>query len=281
MGRARSRRRARVDAGNSDLSFSAPFLQINSLFSTTRQVLAIANVLLILPLPDHPRSAKIALPCRLRFVGAGIVVWNQGGCPPSWMLAGPSRGTLTDPTIMKKLLPAAILALIVSGVMTSESFAWGCCFGLIPHRGCCGCCGCGAQFCVRQYNAFSPVCCGTVFCDGCCPFGAGGGGYGGCGMGAMGGMMPFAGTMGGCCGPGGCGNGAYLGSLPPADAAAGAAVAPSAPADPLPSGTTSQLVNDRPIQNATYSSANYTPARTVTPVKMQPQLMAAPSYWGN
>jgi hypothetical protein len=226
---------------------------------------------------------KIALLCRPPLAGAGIVVWNQGGCPPSWMLAGPSRGTLTDPTIMKKLLPSAILALVVSGVMTSQSFGWGCCFGLIPHHGCCGCCGCGAQFCVRQYNAFSPVCCGTVFCDGCCPFGAcgGGGGYG-CGMGPVGGMMPYSGVMG--CGPGGCGGGGYLGSLPPADSVDGAPGAPAAPSAPLPSAMTSQLVNDRPIQNATYRPASYTvPStyNTVSPVQMQPQLMAAPSYWGN
>lgn len=29
---------------------------------------------------------------------------------------------------------------------------------------------CGADFCIRQYNAFSPVCHGTVFCDGIHPF---------------------------------------------------------------------------------------------------------------
>jgi hypothetical protein len=199
------------------------------------------------------------------------------------MLAGPSRGTLTDPTIMKKLLPSAVLALVVSGALSAQSFA-GCCFGLIPHHGCCGCCGCGASFCVRQYNAFSPVCCGTVFCDGCCPFGACGGGYGGygCGMGPVGGMMPYGGLPAGCCGPAGCGgDGAFLGSLPAADPEVGAPGAPAAPAAPLPSGTTSQLVNDRPIQNATYRPASYTPAPTVAPRPMQPQMMAAPSYWGN
>ena len=251
-----------------------------------RHILAIACVLPILLLPDRRVSNKIVLHFLPAFAGAGIVAWNQGGCPPSWMLAGPSRGTLTDPTIMKKLLPAAILALIVSGVMTSESFAWGCCFGLIPHHGCCGCCGCGAQFCVRQYNAFSPVCCGTVYCDGCCPFGppgCGNGGYG-CGMGPMGCGLPFSGTLGGCCGPAGCADGACLGSLPTADPAVGAPGDSAAPAAPLPTGTTSQLVNDRPIQNASYRPASYTlpsTPRPVAPVQMQPQMMAAPSYWGN
>jgi hypothetical protein len=192
------------------------------------------------------------------------------------MLADPSRGTLTDPTIMKKLLPSAILALVVSGVVTAQSFA-GCCFGLFPK--CFGCCGCGAKFCVRQYNAFSPVCSGTVFCDGCCPFGACGGygGYGpyGCGM------MPFAGLPAPCCGPTGCADGACLGNLPAADPVAGAPGAPATPAAPLPTAPTSQVVNDRPIQNATYRPASYLPPSTVAPMPMQPQMMAAPSYWGN
>lgn len=194
------------------------------------------------------------------------------------MLAGPSRGTLTDPTIMKKLLSTAVLALVVSGVMTAPSFA-GCCFGLLYKH--CGCCGCGAKFCVRQYNAFSPVCSGTVFCDGCCPFGAcGGGGYGGyggmCGPGGCG-VMPFSGTLG--CGPGGCADGACLGSLPAAEPAQGTAI--TTPTAPLPSGTTSQIVNDRPIQNASFRPASYTPSRSVAPTQMQPQIMTAPSYWSN
>ncbi len=202
------------------------------------------------------------------------------------MLAGPSRGTLTDPTIMKKLLPPAALALVVSAFVTAQSFA-GCCFGLFPK--CCGCCGCGAKFCVRQYNAFSPVCSGTVFCDGCCPFGACGGGYGGYGG--------FGACAGGMCGPGGCGvmpfsgmmnygppgtcDGGFLGSLPTADPAVDAPIAPEAPAAPLPSGKTSQIVNDRPIQNATFRPASYSLPSTVAPAQMQPQMMSAPSYWGN
>jgi hypothetical protein len=189
---------------------------------------------------------------------------------------------------MKKLLPSAVLALVVSGLVTAQSQA-GCCFGLFPKM--CGCCGCGAKFCVRQYNAFSPVCCGTVFCDGCCPFGAcGGGGYGGyggcangmCGPGGCG-IMPFSGIPTGACGPNGC-DGGYLGSLPPSDPTSDAPGAPAAPAttaSPLPSGSTSLIVNDRPIQNATYRPASYIPPATVAPVQMQPQNIVAPSYWGN
>lgn len=185
---------------------------------------------------------------------------------------------------MKKLLSSAMLALAVSAFVTAESFA-GCCFGLCYRH--CGCCGCGAKFCVRQYNAFSPVCCGTVFCDGCCPFGSGGGygpgpGYGGgpCAGGMCPGMMNYSGMMG--CPAGGCGDGACLGSLPasePATVAPGAN--PVVPPSPLPSGPISQMVNDRPIQNATYRPVSYTTPSTVAPVPMQPQMMAAPSYWGN
>ncbi|HTU93772.1 MAG TPA: hypothetical protein VMF69_27075 [Gemmataceae bacterium] len=187
---------------------------------------------------------------------------------------------------MKKLLPTAVLTLVVSGLVTAQSYA-GCCFGLFPK--CCGCCGCGAKFCVRQYNAFSPVCSGTVFCDGCCPFGACGGGYGGyggfggcaggmCGPGGCG-VMPFTGMLN--CGPGGCGDGACLGSLPATEPAIDAANAPATPATPLPTGPTSQIVNDRPIQNAAFRPASFTLPSTIAPVQMQPQMMAAPSYWGN
>ena len=82
----------------------------------------------------------------------------------------------------------------------------------------------------------------------------------------------------------GCGDGAALGSLPAADPAIGAPGVPAAPAAPLPAGPTSQLANDRPIQNATYRAASYytpAPASTLFPRQMQPQMMAAPSYWGN
>lgn len=170
---------------------------------------------------------------------------------------------------MKKLLPSAVLAVVVSGVLAAQSFA-GCCFGLFYRH--CGCCSCGATFCVRQYNAFSPVCSGTVFCDGCCPFGACG--AGGCGAGGCG-VMPYSGVL-----PGACADGAGFGSLPAADPVAGA----PAPAAPLPNGSTSQLVNDRPIQSAAYRPASFILPSTlpaIAPKQLQPQMMNAPSYWGN
>ncbi len=46
------------------------------------------------------------------------------------------------------------------------------------------------KICVRPYNAFSPVCCGTICCTGCCPIQ----------MGCPGPMVPpCAPYMGGCC----------------------------------------------------------------------------------
>jgi hypothetical protein len=213
------------------------------------------------------------------------------------MLAGASRGTLTDPTTMKNLLTSALLAVAASAFVAAPSFA-GCCFGLCYKH--CGCCGCGAQFCVRQYNAFSPVCCGTVFCDGCCPFGSGGGyggygpGYGGCGpcAGGMcpGGMCPgglnYSGVLGSC--TPGC-DGACLGSLPPAESTSGVPatvesnpiVSPSALPSQMPPGPVSQTINDRGIQNTSYRPASPPATVPVRPIYAQPQMIAAPSYWGN
>lgn len=84
---------------------------------------------------------------------------------------------------MKKFLTAALLALAVSGLSAVPSFAWGT-FGLIPHGCCCGCC-CSCNVCIRPYNAFSPVCCGSLCCDGCMPFSGGACGNG-CGIPACG-----------------------------------------------------------------------------------------------
>src|SRR3954451_12223106 len=75
---------------------------------------------------------------------------------------------------MKKLLLAGVLAVATCGLVAAPSFAGA--FGLFT---CGGCCSCGCNFCVRQYNAFSPVCCGSITCDGCLPIaGCGAGGQG-------------------------------------------------------------------------------------------------------
>src|SRR5262245_37642285 len=120
---------------------------------------------------------------------------------------------------MKKRLLVGLLALTALVWNTPLSYA-----GLL-HR-CCGkCCGCkySMQLCIRPYNAFSPICCGSICGDCCCPFPCGGGGpimpscfaQGPCDMccdscvgGACSGPVhaaPPAGGSGGSGGPGGPG----------------------------------------------------------------------------
>jgi hypothetical protein len=113
---------------------------------------------------------------------------------------------------MKKVLTVALLSLSLTGPAVPSASAGA--FGLFPS---CGCCGCGCSVCIRQYNAFSPVCCGTMFCDGCMPFGNCG--AGGCGGPAGPWGLNYMGQAGcGACGAGGCGPGgcaANFGQLPP------------------------------------------------------------------
>jgi hypothetical protein len=62
---------------------------------------------------------------------------------------------------MKKLVVVACLSLATVGMASGQAFALGC--------GCrkCGCCY-KFSICCRPYNAFSPICCGNLCCDGCC-----------------------------------------------------------------------------------------------------------------
>jgi hypothetical protein len=196
---------------------------------------------------------------------------------------------------MKKFFFSALLALTASGLATVPSFAG--VFGLIPGCGCCC-----AKVCCRQYNAFSPFC-----CDCCCPSGGGCGApcgpgpamYGDCGPCADGmcgdgmcsGGLNFPGSS--SCPSGGCADGACLGSLPAGDP--GAAVAPGGITPPasnpvmgpsplpgsMPAGPTSQAMYPQVIQNTAYRPAAVPAPNYYTPARMQPQQMAAPSYWGN
>jgi hypothetical protein len=88
---------------------------------------------------------------------------------------------------MKRLILSAVLGVAALGLSTEMAQAGPfCCWG-------CNKCGkCGANFCVRQYNAFSPVCSGTIYCDGICPIG---------GYGIPGGFNPYCAS----CGAGGAG----------------------------------------------------------------------------
>jgi hypothetical protein len=66
---------------------------------------------------------------------------------------------------MKKVLLSAILGLAAVTMTPAPSQAGT--FGLITG---CGCCCSKCEFCVRPYNAFTPVCSGNITCMGCMPF---------------------------------------------------------------------------------------------------------------
>ena len=82
---------------------------------------------------------------------------------------------------MKRILLGALVAF--ASLTAVRSAQAGRTFGLFV---CCGKCGrgCSCDFRIRQYNAFTPVCCGTItampgmgYGDGMGYFGLGGGGY--------------------------------------------------------------------------------------------------------
>jgi hypothetical protein len=66
---------------------------------------------------------------------------------------------------MKKLLLSAFLGFAAIALTPALSRAGT--FGLFTG---CGCCCSKCEFCVRPYNAFTPVCCGNITCMGCMPF---------------------------------------------------------------------------------------------------------------
>jgi hypothetical protein len=201
---------------------------------------------------------------------------------------------------MKKRLPPALLALVACGLWATPSFAGA--FGLFT----CGCC-CGRNcctFCVRPYNAFSPTCCGTVFCDGCMPLGSGGApgalNYGGipCGpTGCDGGV-----AMGPVGSPdGGVVDGALAGTVTETPGATGAPVITGAPAAPAaPAAQAPASLQPTAYHPGAYPHYNYGyqyPAAYGYPAygypgyaapapaaygygPMQPQGWAAPAYWG-
>jgi hypothetical protein len=180
---------------------------------------------------------------------------------------------------MKKLLFSATLALLACGLSATPSFAHA--FGLFTCHRCCGhACKRGCMtFCCRQYNAFTPVCCGSICCDGCCPFGGGGPG-------------PACGPMA-CAGPDcvdGVG-GAPAGALPAAPAAP--ATGPALQTKPMPSGTTSmyQPAPGYGVQSASYypgyaygynAGYGYGPGPSYGPM-VAPAFnpLAVPAYWNS
>ncbi len=152
---------------------------------------------------------------------------------------------------MKTMLTAALAALAAMGLSARPASAGA--FGLFTCPSCCGCCG-GCNFCVRPYNAFSPVCSGTLFCDGCMPFGS-------CGPGCLNyGGLPacgYPGCLNGSCS--GCMNGSCSAQMPPMG------VMPAAPAGPDLQSLPSPMPKGPPTTSAAYGqsgvySAGYFPA---------------------
>jgi hypothetical protein len=86
---------------------------------------------------------------------------------------------------MKKLLPSITLAIASLAAFSGAANAWGA-FGLFSGCHCCSTC--GGTITLRQYNAFSPVACGSMMFQGCVlsppPAMAGYGDGGSCGDGS-------------------------------------------------------------------------------------------------
>ncbi len=67
---------------------------------------------------------------------------------------------------MKRLLVTSLLGLIV--LLQVPGPVWACgAFGLFTCGGCCKKCGC--EVCIRPFNAFSPVMCGSICVENCFP----------------------------------------------------------------------------------------------------------------
>jgi hypothetical protein len=115
---------------------------------------------------------------------------------------------------MRKLLFAAVVSLAGVALTTGQASAW---------FGCKRCCTGSATLCIRQYNAFSPSCFGSIACDGCFPVGFSQGAPWGGGGPIWGGHGGSCGPDGSCAGPPVYGAPIYAGTLPPG-ATAGAPI---------------------------------------------------------
>jgi hypothetical protein len=90
--------------------------------------------------------------------------WNMGVRLPSgrWgkTFAPEHHGTVT--AMKRKHWLVGLVSIAALGVAAVPCAA---CF----WKHCCGCNKYSTYICVRPYNAFSPVCFGSICCDGCCP----------------------------------------------------------------------------------------------------------------
>jgi hypothetical protein len=159
-------------------------------------------------------------------------------------MAWPGLGMVRENHAMKKMLPTALAALALMGLPARPASAHT--FGLFPHS--CGCGSCGCNFCIRPYNAFSPVCCGTVYCDGCTPFGCGAPG-----------CLPYSGFPG--CGPGGCCDGGIVSQPMPTGASQmyPTGAVPAMPVAPVPQALPNPLPKGPPAASAGFGQPGIYP----------------------
>ncbi len=162
---------------------------------------------------------------------------------------------------MKKLFTAAFLSLMLLPLNSGKASAWN-----WPWKCCCGHCY-DFSICCKQYNAFSPVCFGKLYCDGCCPSPCLNGNGHGPGYGDS---LPLFGSSGAAF------NSQFLGQLPAPDT-----VAPPTFNAPMPApadGASIQMPAGAPtIQSSGYRGIQ--PTGHAVPVYYP--TMNVPGYWYN
>jgi hypothetical protein len=182
---------------------------------------------------------------------------------------------------MKKLLFLGLLSLASVAALPPSAQAW------FHHLCCHHCNDCTTTIRVRPYNAFSPICCGTLDCVGCCPMNFG------CGQQPRCGPSCFQSA---CCGPQSCFTSGCCdsGCLPPA----GQPMPQTAPGQPMPQGVPGQQFTPpnpqplnpgafmMPMQNPMAYGYGYGPVQPVSyqqpmvnPYYYYNNQQQAPSYW--
>lgn len=197
--------------------------------------------------------------------------WARAGYHKDGLGRTPPASEKNHP--MKKLLALGVLSLAALGLAAGSVAAWWPCYPL-----CCKSSKCCASITIRQYNAFTPICCGNMSCNGCCPISPCGPAM--CGPGLLG------------CGPGGCAAGptmyssgcesCCLGQLPAAGTALQSYQA-SMPAPmnarPMPtSGVWPQAMPHGMIQSASYQPMYY-PGYAPMPASPMNAPGMIPWYW--
>lgn len=188
---------------------------------------------------------------------------------------------------MKKLFALGFLSLAALGLATEQASAWWPCF---PLFNCDKCSSCTTTIKLRQFNAFTPICSGSLYCDGCAPMSLS------CCRPGMDGPALFGPNCMQNCYGGFCaanGDAACLGQLP---APMGAnpmpmSVTPAAPnaapawqpPQPAPVPTTQPTSWNMMYQRPMYYPVQpvmYRPMYYPAYAPMMPSTGAAPYYWG-